>query len=170
MACTQTLAGIARDCASNRGGIKRVLLANFDDVTAKTVSNDIITAITMATSTKFKEYNFRPQTAALTSTPQINNENGVSYVQSVLSMAFAKMDTTKRLEINAMMLGDLAAIVEDNNGKYWYLGYDDPIKATGGESGTGTAYGDANRYGIEFQDNSNLYPYEVNASIISGLL
>ena len=36
MSCSQTLSAIPKDCESNLGGIKRVLLANFDDVTAAT--------------------------------------------------------------------------------------------------------------------------------------
>ena len=80
-------------------------------------------------------------------------------------MQFAKMDTTKRLEINALALGDLVLVVVDNNGKMWYLGKDNPVVASGGDSGTGKAFSDANRYGIQLTDNSLLYPYEVTATI-----
>lgn len=165
MPCTQTLAGLTRDCNSNRGGIAEVYIANFDDVASLTESNGIITAITMETSKKFYKYSFRPQTAELTHTAQVNNENGVSYIESTLTLTFAKMDTAKRLEMNALALGDLVVIVKDNNGLYWYLGHDNPVKATGGDSGTGKAYGDANRYGITLSDYSNEYPAEVTASI-----
>ena len=165
MACTQTLSGLTRDCSNNMGGIKEVYIANFDDVASLTVTSDIITAIAMQSSAKFKKYSFRPQTAELVSTPQINSENGVAYIQSVLTLQFAKMDTTKRLEINALALGDLAIVVVDNNGKMWYLGKDNPVVASGGDSGTGKAFGDANRYGIQLTDNSLLYPYEVTATI-----
>lgn len=165
MACTQTLSGLIRDCSNSMGGIKEVYIANFDDVANLTITSDIITAIAMQSSAKFKKYSFRPQTAELVSTPQINSENGVAYIQSVLTLQFAKMDTTKRLEINALALGDLAIIVVDNNGKMWYLGKDAPVVASGGDSGTGKAFGDANRYGIQLTDNSLLYPYEVTATI-----
>ena len=165
MACTQTLSGLTRDCSNNMGGIKEVYIANFDDVASLTVTNDIITAIAMQSTAKFKKYSFRPQTAELVSTPQINSENGVAYIQSVLTLQFAKMDTTKRLEINALALGDLVIVVVDNNGKMWYLGKDNPVVASGGDSGTGKAFTDANRYGIQLTDNSLLYPYEVTATI-----
>ena len=121
MACTQILSGLTRDCSNSMGGIKEVYIANYDDVSGVTIASDIITAITMVSNAKFKKYSFRPQTAELVSTPQINSENGVAYIQSVLTMQFAKMDTTKRLEINALALGDLVIVVVDNNGKMWYL-------------------------------------------------
>lgn len=165
MACIQTLSGLARDCANSIGGVKKVWIANFDDVDTLTIASDIITAIAMVSSAKFKEYNFRPQTAEVVSTPQFNSENGAAYIQSVLTMQFAKQDTTKRLEMNALALGDLVVIYEDNNGKKWYLGKDNPVTATGGDSGSGKAFSDANRYGIQLTDNSLLYPYEVTATI-----
>ena len=165
MACTQTLSGLTRDCSNSMGGIKEVYIANFDDVSGVTITSDIITTISMVGAAKFKKYSFRPQTAELVSTPQVNSENGVAYIQSVLTMQFAKMDTTKRLEINALSLGDLALVVVDNNGKMWYLGKDNPVTASGGDSGTGKAFTDPNRYGIQLTDNSLLYPYEVTATI-----
>lgn len=165
MACTQTLGGLTRDCNTNRGGIKEVYIANYDDVASLTESNGAITGITMVTSKVFYKYAFRPQTAELTHTAQVNNENGVSYIESTLNLVFAKMETSKRLEMNALALGDLVVIVKDNNGKLWYLGHDNPVKATGGDSGTGKAYGDSNRYGITLSDYSNEYPMEVTASV-----
>ena len=165
MSCTQTLSGLTRDCSNSMGGIKEVYIANYDDVSGVTIASDIITAITMVNTAKFKKYTFRPQTAELAITPQVNKENGVTYFQSILSMVFAKMDTTKRLEINALSLGDLAIVVVDNNGKMWYLGKDNPVTLNTGEGGTGKAYTDANRYGISLEDNSLQLPYEVTATI-----
>lgn len=165
MACTQTLSGLTRDCSNSLGGIREVYAANYDDVSSLTIANDIITAIAMNGSAKFKKYAFRPQTAELAITPQVNSENGVAYIQSLLTLQFAKMDTAKRLEMNALSLGDLVFVVVDNNGKMWYLGKDAPVTASGGDSGTGRAFGDANRYGIQFADDSAEYPYEVTATI-----
>ena len=58
MSCTQTLSGLAKDCAANMGGIVEALIALFDDVTAVTLTDGVISAITMAASKKFKKYNF----------------------------------------------------------------------------------------------------------------
>ena len=80
------------------------------------------------------------------------------------------METTKRVEMTALAIGDLAVIVKDANGKYWYLGYDEPVNASAGDGQTGTARGDSNRYTLTLQDESLGLPYEVLASVISGLL
>lgn len=170
MACNQTLNGLLRDCEGSVGGIAQVLLANFDDVSGVTVSDDIITAITMTNSAKFKKYDFRPNTGSMTSTMQRNLENGSLYWQTDLVLAFSKMETVKRIEINAMAINDMVAIVKDMNGKYWYLGKDEPIIATAGDGQTGTARADRNGYGITLQDNSRQTPFEVDESIIDALV
>lgn len=170
MACNQTLNGLLRDCEGSLGGISQVLLANFDDVSGVTVSDDIITAITMADNAKFKKYDFRPNTGSMTSTMQRNLENGSLYWQTDLVLSFSKMETVKRIEINAMAINDMVAIVKDMNGKYWYLGKDEPIIATAGDGQTGTARADRNGYGITLQDNSRQTPFEVDESIIDALI
>lgn len=170
MSCVQTLSGLAKDCAANMGGIVEVLIANFDDVTAVTITTGIVSAITMATSAKFKKYNFAKNTGSLTSTYNIDQASGVKYVSSDLLLQFNRMETTKRVEITALSLGDLAVIVKDANGKYWYLGKDEPVNASAGDGQTGTARGDANRYTITLQDNSLEMPYEVDSAIIASLV
>ena len=170
MSCNQTITGISVDCSSNMGGIKRVLIANAADVTAITLSSDVITAITMAASKKFYEFYFRPNTSSMTSTWQVNNENGTNYVQTLVQMIFNRLDTTKRASIMALAQADLVAIVEDMNGVFWYLGYDYPLLINAGDATSGTARSDRNGYSITLEDNSIALPYEVDDSIIAGLL
>lgn len=170
MPCTQTLAGLAKDCSPNMGGIVEALIANFDDVTAATVTDNIISAISMATSAKFKRYNFAKNTGNLTSNYTIDAASGVKYVASDLLLQFNRMETTKRVEISALALGDLVVIVKDSNGKYWYLGKDEPVNASAGDGQTGTAKSDANRYTITLHDESAEMPYEVDSSIIAALI
>ena len=170
MSCVQTLSGLARDCNSNMGGIIEALIAPFDDVTAVTISDGVISAITMASSKKFKKYNFNKNTGNLTSTYNIDPASGVRYVTSDLLLQFNRMETTKRVEITALAMSDLAVIVKDANGKYWYLGKDEPVNASAADGQTGTARGDVNRYSITLQDTSLQMPYEVSDSIIEGLL
>lgn len=170
MSCPQTLSGLAKDCQPSMGGIVRVLLANKDDVTAVTLTDGVISAITLASSKNFHEYAFRPNTSQMTSNWQVNAENGVAYVQTDLVMVFNRMETAKRVEIAAMALADLVAIVQDCNGKFWYLGYDNPLHLSAGDGQTGTARSDRNGYSVTLQDDSLGLPYEVSSGIIDNLL
>jgi hypothetical protein len=152
------------------GGILEVLIANADDVTGVTLSEGIISTISMATTAKFKRYTFPKNTGSLTSTYNIDRASGVQYVSSELLLQFNRMETQKRVEITALALGDLVCIVKDANGKYWYLGKDEPVNASASDGQTGTARGDANRYTITLLDESKEMPYEVDASIVEALV
>ncbi len=170
MPCTQTLSGLVKDCAANMGGIVEVLIANHADVSSVAVSDGMISTITMAQSAKFKRYNFAKNTGSLTSTYTLDPASGVKYVTTDLLLQFNRMETSKRVEITALALGDLAVICKDANGKYWYLGKDEPVNASAGDGQTGTARSDANRYTITLEDNSLEMPFEVDASIVDALV
>ena len=145
------------------GGIKRLLLCLFAAVVA-TVDNTTkkITAITIKEGAdKFKEFALPKGVASLASSLQTGAENGTNYVQNVLTLAFNRMDTAKRIAVSAMAVSECVAIIEDNNGKYWYVGLDEPLTANGGDSGTGTAKTDRNGYGINLQSEELSYPYEI---------
>ena len=152
------------------GGITEVLLANREDVSAVTADTGKVTEITMASSAKFKRYTFTRNTGSMTSTYTIDQASGVRYVTTDLLLQFNRMETAKRVEISALAVNDLVAIVKDANGIYWYLGYDEPVNASAGDGQTGTARGDANRYTITLQDNSKEMPMEVDSTIIAALI
>ena len=171
MPCTQTLNGLARDCASNMGGILEVAIAIFDDVTGVTITDGVITAIAMAQDApKFKKYYFAKNTGSLTSTYSMDAASGVKFVTSDLLLQFNRMETTKRVELTALALGDLVVLAKDANGKWWYLGKDEPVNAAACDAATGTARGDANRYTVTLRDESLEMPYEVDPEIISALV
>jgi len=124
----------------------------------------------MASSAKFKRYTFARNTGSMTSTYTIDQASGVRYVTTDLLLQFNRMETAKRVEISALAVNDLVAIVKDANGIYWYLGYDEPVNASAGDGQTGTARGDANRYTITLQDNSKEMPMEVDSTIVAALI
>lgn len=170
MACNQTLSGLVRDCSPSMGGIVEVLIANFADVTAVGVTSDMITTITMASSAKFKKYEFARNTGSLSSNYTIDQTSGVRFVTSDLVLQFNRMETAKRVELSALAQNDLRIIVKTANGNYFMLGKDEPVVATAGDGLTGTARGDRNGYSITLQDNSLEMPFEVDEDIIAGLV
>lgn len=171
MACSlQTLSGLAKDCNPSMGGIVEALIANYDDVSTVTAEDGQIGAISMANSAKFKRYLFNRNTGSLTSTYTVDQATGAKYVVSDLILQFSRMETTKRVEITALAANDLVVIVKDANGKWWYLGKDEPVAISAGDGQTGTARADANRYQITLQDNSLEMPFEVLESAITSVV
>lgn len=161
MACNQAISGLVQDCATSKGGVAEVYLANYDDVSAITVTDGQVTGITMATGKKFKRYYFRPGTSSMTSTLNLDVAAGVNFVQTLLNMLFSRMETTKRIEMSALAVNDLRGIVKDSNGVYWLLGEEEPMIANAGDGQTGTAKTDANRYSITLEDNNTSFPKEI---------
>ena len=172
MACSQVLNGIAADCQTNVGGVREVYIANYSDVTAIEVddSSNMIKTITMADSAKFKKYAFKKNTSSMTSTLNVDPANGVNFVQTDLSLVFAKQETVKRMEIAKLSLGELRVIVLDANGKYWFLGQEEFVSATAGTAETGVNRTDGNKYTITLTDYSSSYPYEVDPTIVDALV
>lgn len=171
MGCNQVLNGLPKDCEASMGGISEVHIVNHDAVSEVTVgAEDVITGITLAESAAFKRYFFRKGTGSMTHTYNIDPANGTNFVTTDLALQFNKMETAKRIEMSALAVSELAVIVKDNNGKYWYLGYDNPVTASAADGATGQAYTDANKYGITLQDNSLQLPYEVSAEAIATIL
>lgn len=184
--CIQTLKGIKLDCSHSLGGIKTVYIANYNDVTdikynastgsttgstsGATYTGDTITGITMASGTTFKPYQFRKQTGSMTSTLTVDETAGVNYVSTELSLVFTKMETKKRIELSALSVGQLAVIVEDSNGTFWYLGKDDYVSATSGGAQSGVAKGDGNNYNLILKDESDTYPYEITKEAVDAVV
>lgn len=172
MACNSyTLAGLNTICKEpSFGGIKEVLVALYDDVSAVTVDSgtSLVTPV-METGKKFKQYKLLKSTGGLTSTLN-TNETSTSYFTNEVTLQFMKMETSKRIEIMALMMSACAVIVKDANDKYWYLGKDNYVECSAGSATTGTASSDANHYELTLSDTSAELPYEVDASVIPSIV
>ena len=166
MACSTLISGISFDpCAKSMGGIKRVLLANSDDVATENFTIDadgLITSISFKTGStyKFFEFSIRKNTGSMTSTLNVDDNTGSS-VSTDLVMDWREMEYEKRKAMSAFLQGECVAIVQDANNHYWFLGYNIPVTASAGTGETGTANTDANHYSITLNDVSNDWPYEI---------
>ena len=167
--CNQTLAGISLDCTNNMGGIKTVYIANFDDVKSITESNNVITGITMESGATFKTYQFRKGTSSMSSELTADESNGLNFVTTTLNLVFTRMDTAKRIEMSALAIAQLAVIVLDSNGVYWYLTPDEYASASAGTAETGTAKGDRNAYSLTLTTENETYPVEITKEAVEAV-
>ena len=172
MACNSyTLTGLNTICKETSfGGIKEVLIAPFDDVTGVTVASGThLLTPAMASGKKFKQYKLLKSTGGLTSTLN-TSETSTSYFTNEVTLQFMKMETSKRIEIMALMMSACAVIVLDANGVYWYLGKDNYVECSAGSATTGTASSDANHYELTLSDTSAELPYEVDSTVIPTIM
>ena len=171
--CSQSLKGMSLDCSTSQGGIKKVWIADYSTVTVtKPTTGETITKndITMSGDTKFYGYEFRRGTSSMNHTHTADETTGNNYVSTELSLVFTKMDTAKRIEMAALSVGQLAVIVLDSNGVYWYLGSDDYVSASAGGGETGAAKSDRNAYTITLKTESSTYPYEIEKEAVATLI
>jgi|TARA_R110000803_G_scaffold67640_2_gene129399 hypothetical protein len=161
--------GQARDCSDSLGGIVEVLISERDNITATTLANGEITAITQSGATNFYRYELKKESGSLTSTATVDQAGGTSFYDNVVAFTINKMSATKSNSLKMLMLARLFVIVKDNNNVYWALGNDNFAEGSSLVGQTGQAYGDPNQYQIELMDKSQLPCYGVEASVIAGL-
>lgn len=172
-----TISGISYSlCENCAGGVREIYLANRSDVesiatgsTDASISGNCITGITMASGKTFQKFTVRKNTCSMESTLNVN-ENGSNYVSTVLSVVLRRMDSLKRMAMNALILGEVYAIVVDSNNCKWMLGFDEPVTCTSGSASTGVNKGDANQYALELTDESLEYPFEMNESSFNAAI
>lgn len=163
MSCSTIKSFTYNACEPNLGGIKRVWLANYSDKITYTYEGEDEkpenrkAVASFDESIVWYEYKMRKNVASMTSTLN-TSADGAVYVTTELALVFSKMDTEKRLAITALTLGEAIAVVEDANGKKWFLGADAPLTATAGTGETGTQKGDRNAYAITLTDESATFP------------
>lgn len=170
MSCNLALSGLAKDCETSMGGIVEVYFSAHDQVSKVEVTENVISAITMAEGAKFHKYFIRKGTSSMTTEGRFDAASGTKYYETNLAISFPKMGAAKRVEVNALAVNELAVIVKDANGVYWYLGYDNPVVASALTGSTGQAWTDANKYDLTVQDNAMQSPYPISEEIIATLV
>lgn len=152
------------------GGISEIYFAAYDQVDEVTVTENVITAITMAESAKFQKYFVRKGTSSMNTEGKFDQASGTKYYETNLAVSFPKMRAANRAEVNALAVNELVAIVKDANGVYWYLGYDNPVVVSAFTGSTGQAWTDANKYDLTAQDNALQSPFTIAPECIETLL
>lgn len=165
MSCTNyTLKGITNDCATSKGGIREVYIADWQkDLFTLGETSD--TVASLKPDAKFYKFFIKKNTSSFTSTATIDLANGVNYVSTELNLVFTRMETSKRIEMSALLLNDVAVIVVDSNNKAWCLGLNNPVNASAGTAESGTAASDGNKYSITLTDESDTFPFEYTGDL-----
>lgn len=181
--CPAVLKGLPKDCAPSKGGVKRVFIASYpqdavdvNDIYEFSGTTTVGTVVDykdayvsdVKTGITWYEYSFRKGGATLTSTLNVDPASG-GYVSTELALTFARIEASKRAEVAAMALSDMAVVVELQNGTVLALGVDDPVTATGGSANSGANASDANNYQITLTDEFSTWPVTVGADAFAKI-
>lgn len=168
MSCT-TLTAITKGCDNNIGGITAIYINDMDNITSTTIDSASYMVDAQVVSSNYEAFEFRRNTGNFTEETAVDFANGSSFVTATVTLMFHRREASKSKAIKILSEGqrDLAIIVKDANGKYWYFPYAQ-LSATA--EGSGTAKADGSKYSVTFiAENENL-AYEVDPTIISGLI
>ena len=157
MACLQTLNGLSLGCDTSLGGLKKIMIAPWEENIFVLGTGDTVTGV--SSSSTWYSYAFRKGQASFTTEQTKDDANGVNYFTSTIDITFTRMQADKWMEINALTIGDFAVIAQDSNGTYHCFGVDEPVTSNGGTvAQSGAAKGDGNFYQIHLTDDSQTIP------------
>ena len=166
-----TLNSIDARCDGSVGGIKRILIALRDDVTATigTDANDsqYVDSITVATGKKFEQWRFRKNTGSYTSTLSTDPSIGNNTVTTEVNLQFSKAEVNKRLIIQSAINANSVVIIEDMYGNYIYLGLENEVSVTSAVMQSGTATGDLSGFTLTFQDIATEMPHFIDTTKVN---
>lgn len=168
MACN-TLTSILKGCDSNIGGITSIYINDQDNVTGPIVVTDWVISDFGTLADPFVPFEFRRNTGMYTEEAAIDLVNGSSYITGTITLIFHRREASKSKAIKILGEGqrDLAIVVGDANGKYWYF---PKAQLTAVAEGSGTAKADGSKYSVTFvAENENL-AYEVDSTLIPTII
>lgn len=181
MACnTETLRTIDARCDRSVGGLKRILIAQRDDINISELNDNLntnkeITNIPLKSGKKFEQFRFRPNTASLTSTFSSDVATGNASFTTEIALQFSKAEAQKRLSIQSAINAAAVVIAEDMYGQYIFLGYDIEVTVTAATMVTGTATSDLNGFTMVLTDVAQEMPhflvegYDVDALLVGNV-
>ena len=175
MACN-TLKEILKNCDGNAGGIVKMYINNGDalDLSTVTITDGEVTAVSLLSGAdEFVEYQFNPNTSNFVENTLIDLTTGSTIYEQIVTIVLNRREATKRQSLLLIAEGQpaLTIIIKDSNGIYWIFGLeDDKMFLTGNEGGTGTAKADHNGYTLTFTSESSIPAFEIEESVVTGLL
>lgn len=168
MACT-TLTDIVKGCDNSIGGITAVYVNDMDNITSVTEDSAAweVTAITQ--TSRFQTFQFRRNVGNYTEDSSIDLINGSSFITATINLMLHRREAavSRALKILGEGQRDLALIVKDANGKFWY--FPNAQLSTLGE-GSGTTKADNSKYSVAFVAETEYLAKEVDSTIIDALL
>lgn len=170
MACVSFSGGIAKDCENNIGGLTKLYLTDFDNIVTYTQSGGTVSAITMASASNFYEFEFNRNSATFTEDLVKSVEAGSALFEQTVTVTIPRRDVAKRNTLALLTQRDLACIIKDSNGLYWYPGAVEGLYLSESTSTSGTAKADGSNYTLTLKGFEVDRAFGVNSGIVNALV
>lgn len=164
-------AGVTRSCGFQFGGLKKVYLANFEEVSAVTHQTDgEITGITMSsTGATWYLFEYEPNTAQKLEELQAGAVS--RFVNQTLNMRLANVTQAKKEVLEDLANATLSVILQTQDDLYWMFG--EPTKSAGLRAtvlsiDSGTAQSDDAAVTITLVGGNLGYADTVDATVVTA--
>ena len=167
--------GLGDGCKAGVGGILSLYLIDAANVTVTfpevpesgEVEGELeIKDIKLNNANKFREFKFNPNTGSMTTTFETDETRSYNVFTTEVALQFMGLDSAKRMQIMAMCLNQVVAVVKDANKNYWLLG--DPngniVQASAATAVTGVGAREFNGYTVTLKTESTELPYRLSAT------
>lgn len=147
MSCDLT-AGRAELCKDQVGGLRRMYLVNYADITSVTLdSEERVSGITGAATINAFRYELKGQNN-LEQTVTTSRDNGTTAVEQTLTAVLKSQNATTHKELKMLSYGRPRVIVEDYNGNYFFMGEEHGVELATMAISTGTTMADLTGYSL----------------------
>ena len=165
--------GYSLQCRDNLGGIQKVFIGEYtgDDLSYTFGTDDIIgTFSAVGVTPSFFEFEQEIEVGSYQEAGQFSTENGTSFYEQTLEITLQRLDAVVRNQIKVLGQGKFRCIILDQNGRYWLMGAQNPVRVSAATPGFGKAYGDLNGAVITFTGKEPVPAYEVTEAAALTLI
>jgi hypothetical protein len=162
MANCELSIGFDLDCKDGVGGVKKIVLTDWNTVNVNSVTIDaseIVTALPSATD--LYTYELPTQTASFEETINFNRDNGTVFYTQTVNVMLQKLSSAKRLELQSVATTRVVVFVNDANDNWWAVGLENGADLSTATAATGATFGDAQGYTLAFTQESVKRAYKL---------
>ena len=167
MSCPLTQNYTPQDCATT-AGVDYYLITPFSNVTASTLTANVVTAITKTVA--FKKYKQVAETATWSYSGDGSQANGSYAYDWEATFKTLGLSQADQDELELLMKNKLILIAAMNDGSFWMLGRDYGTTSMNDKFDAGTAFGDFQGSVVTLKGRSKTKMVKVDSAIITGLL
>ena len=171
MACDISM-GRDEVCKDGLGGLRKIYIVNYNSSYYDSVSSgdlgdeEISTISTLPASANAYEFELRSDNNTLEETNEQSRDNGTSFWTQTLTVNLKKQSKESQAQLKLLSYGRPHVIVEDSNGLYRLLGFQNGMEVSVNTM-TGGALGDMSGYALTFEGKELNPAYFVASSLIN---
>ena len=167
MACALTQNYVTKDCATT-AGVKSWYVTPFSNVTATTLTSNVVTAITKTVA--FKTIAQEIESGSWSYTGATTSANGTKAYDWEAVIKMHQLNTLDQQELELIMSNKILLIAEMQNGDFWMLGRKFGSVAMDDKFESGVALNDFQGTTLTVKGRSDVKMVKVDSTIMAGLL